>query len=194
MRRPSLGVALGLCLLALQGAQAEEPALTVEHLVARFALRQETSMTFTEERHLQHLTEPLVSEGRLTFKPPRYLEQLVLQPKWTRVTFDGDLLIVQENEWEAPVRLSLSDYPALEAMTVTLRALLSGNAVALQRHHEVRLSGEDAAWSMQLIPRAKAWIEVVREVLIVGSGRDISSITLTEADGDRSVTTIHGKT
>ncbi len=162
--------------------------------MAGFAQKQETSVAFTEERHLQHLTEPLVSKGQLTFKPPEYLEQLVLQPKWTRVIFDGELLIVQENEWEAPVRLALSDYPALEAMTVTLRALLSGNAAVLQHHHQVLLSGEDAAWTLRLIPRVKTWGEAVREVLIEGSGRDISSITLTEVGGDRSVTTIHGET
>lgn len=193
MRRRSVVGVLCLGLLPSFGAWAGETSLTVARLVAQLAQNDGSSVRFSEERRLQHLTEPLFAEGTLTFEPPGTLERLMLRPKWEKVVVEGGLLTIQANKRDEPTKLLLSDYPALDAMTTTLRSLFAGEADALQRLHEATLVSEGDAWSLTLIPRAAAWREAVREIQVTGSGRSVLSITVTEVSGDASVITILGK-
>jgi len=193
IRRRSLVIALCLSVLPLLDAWAGEPSLTVARLVARLAQSGGSSVRFSEERRLQHLTAPLFAEGTLTFEPPGTLERLVLQPKWEKMVAEGGLLTIQTNKRDLPARFLLSDYPTLDAMTTTLRSLFAGDVHVLQRLHEVMLACEGDAWLLTLIPRVAAWSEAIREVQVAGSGRSVRSITVTEAGGDILVITILGK-
>lgn len=189
----SLLIALCLGILASADAWADESAVTLESLVAGLAENRPSTVRFSEERRLQILTEPLVSEGTLTFKAPDRMERLVLRPKWERIVVEGGLLTIEANKRDLPTRLLLSDIPALDALMATLRSLFAGDADALLRFHEASLTSDGDSWALKLIPRDAVWKEAVREVTVEGTGHSVRSIAVNEAGGDSSTITILGE-
>lgn len=147
---------------------------------------------FSEERQLHYLTEPLLLEGTLSFDPPERLEKQVLRPKKETITVDGNLVTFESNPKDPPVRVLLSDYPALDAFVTALRAALSGDLENLAHIYAIELKGTEDSWSLQLTPRTDALRKAVSKVQMNGSSGRIMSIEILETGGDRSIITISG--
>lgn len=182
-----------LFLLSPHSELASQTPWSLSRLTAALAQDVGSTVRFSEERQLQYLTEPLFLEGTLTFKPPGYLERQVVQPKWQRMIIDGDLVTIEENWKDPPIRVLLSDYPALEAFVSALRSILAGDQRSLERTYATALEGTEDAWLLSLTPRPQQLRDAVSEVRITGAGGNIQSIEVMEAGGDRSIITIHGK-
>lgn len=161
-------------------------------LIAELAQNSGSTVRFSEERRLQYLTEPLFAKGTLSFTPPGRLERQVLSPGRERMTVEGDLLTIEANPKDPPVRVLLSDYPALEAFITALRALLAGDRPTLEHIYAIALAGTEASWRLRLIPKSEQLRDKVREIHISGRAGAIRSIEVIEAGGDRSITTITG--
>ena len=191
--RPSL-IALALVSACFASPSvAQDPALSVPQLVAALAQGNNSTVRFSEERRLQYLTESLIVQGTLTFKPPNHLERLVLQPRWERMLITGDLLTIEKNATDPPTRVLLADYPVLDARVSSLRSLFSGDLEALQSLFEVSLDTQDEIWLLYLAPLPEPLKEAVREIQIGGSGDQVLSITVIESGGDVSVISILGR-
>lgn len=148
---------------------------------------------FAEERHLQFLTEPLHLEGTLSYTAEGKLVRRVTSPRPEQAVIDGNLLSIETNKVDPPVRVLLSDQPVLNALVVALRATLTGDVPLLIDHYEADLSGLEASWSLNLTPRAASLRAAVEEIRLQGSAHEIRTIEILETNGDRSVITISGK-
>lgn len=185
------------CWLAVSLAapcSAQDAAWSLSRLGAGLARDTPSVVRFSEERLLNYLSEPLLLEGTLSFDPPERLEKQVLRPKKEKITVDGNLVTFETNPKDPPVRVLLSDYPALEAFITALRAALSGDIETLGDIYAIVLDGTEESWSLRLTPRSEALKQAVSEVRMSGSAGRITSIEILETGGDRSIITISGAT
>ncbi len=151
-----------------------------------------STVAFTERRSMQYLTEPIVLEGTLSFDPPDRLTREVHRPNRETMVIEGDLLTLKANWKDPPTRVLLADYPGLDALITALRAVLSGDAEALERVYQIDLRGTAEAWTLALIPRAESLRAVVASVVLEGAAETVRSIEVQETGGDSSVITVHG--
>lgn len=148
---------------------------------------------FTEERHLQVLTEPLHLEGTLSYTAGGQLVRRVTRPRQELAVIDGNLLSIKTNKADPPVRVLLSDQPVLNALVIALRATLMGDVPLLIANYVADLSGQEGGWSLHLTPRTEGIRIAVQEIRLEGSEHQIRTIEILETTGDRSVITISSK-
>ena len=185
LRAPTL---LGLCLAALAataaaGAQAEG----VASLLARLSHVPGVSAKFREEKRIQLLSMPLISEGSVYFTKPPALLRRVDTPEPSRMLLTQGQLKV----WDASGQRSfeLSANPALRSLAESFLYVLAGDYKALDRLYVMRFSGSaEASWKLQLVPKDKALSRLIRDIKLEGDGLRVTTLQLTEASGDVSTT------
>jgi outer membrane lipoprotein-sorting protein len=183
--RTALMVSLSLCLTTL--APAQEPA-PLAQLLAPFAEIRESTARFTEVRKSATLEAPLTYRGILSYTAPDRLVRETESPIRERYLVEGDKLTLEFNRnGQRSVReLKLSDIPGLHGFLGALRAVLAGDATALERLFTVRVSGAPDAWGLKLTPRKGAGLDGIQEIRLRGAATDIHSIETLETSGDSS--------
>jgi hypothetical protein len=78
------------------------------------------------------------------------------------------------------------------AFVESFRSTLAGDLATLKRFYRVRLEGNETQWQLELKPTEPNMQAIVTEIRIGGSRNRISSIEVTESQGNRSVMTITG--
>jgi hypothetical protein len=174
--------------LASPAAPAENrsAAPTLPELFARLAARGDTRVRFTELKRLSVLTQPLRLEGRLEFRPPGYLAKHVEKPSEERYIIEDGQVTVDKPAENQHLRLSLADYPPLEAFAASLRAPLAGDLDALRRYWRPSLGGSWNRWLLALTPARPDLATVVRGVRLEGREDRLTRMTLEETGGDSS--------
>ncbi len=142
---------------------------------------------FVEKRHLSMLRKPLESMGVLRYEAPGRLEKIVHKPKAERLLLEGDQLTLERDGGRKRKVLALTDIPELAALVSGLRATLAGDMKTLSRHYEVALEGPAEHWRMTLRPIEKKAAALVKYIRIFGTGVDLTTVEVQQADGDRSV-------
>jgi hypothetical protein len=84
----------------------------------------------------------------------------------------------------------LQEYPAVWAFVESIRSTLAGDQATLERFYMIRLEGDAAKWRMQLLPLEQRTREMVREIVIAGRGNRVTSIEMSESNGDHSTMTV----
>jgi hypothetical protein len=84
----------------------------------------------------------------------------------------------------------LQEYPAVWAFVESIRSTLAGDLPTLQRFYKVKLKGNAAKWSMQLVPLEERTRQVMSEIVISGRGAHVNNIETTEANGDHALMTV----
>lgn len=140
---------------------------------------------FTEEKRLAALDRPVVVAGELFYRHPAYLEKLTLQPRFERLTIDGDALTVVDGGG-ATRRIDLGEQPELRGLTDAVRATLAGDLPTLQRSFRVTLAGSLPAWRLTLVPISATVARLVEIVRIEGTGKRLTQIETIQANGDSS--------
>ncbi|MDJ0608484.1 MAG: hypothetical protein QNJ67_05865 [Kiloniellales bacterium] len=148
---------------------------------------------FAEERYLQYLTEPLRLEGTLSYTQQGQLVRRVTSPRLEQAIIEGNLVTIQMNKVDPPVRVLLSEQPVLNALILALRATLTGDLPMLNETFKTQLTGSEQAWALRLIPDSNDLRQAVDGVTIEGRSNEIRSIEIVEANGDRSVITIRSR-
>lgn len=143
----------------------------------------ERRATFRETKRLAALSEPLHSNGTLTYRRPAYLEKSTLFPHRERLVIDGDRLVITRGD-EPPRVVDLGGQPALRTLIDAVRAPMAGDLATLQRAFEVATTAAPRGWRLDLTPRDPAAARLVRQVSIVVEGADITSVEVQEAGGD----------
>ena len=139
---------------------------------------------FTEERHFSTLDRPLVVAGELSYRRPGHLEKLTLQPRFERLTIDGDTLTLVDGGG-ATRRLDLGDQPELRGLTDAMRATLAGDLAILQRSFRVTLAGSFPGWQLNLVAISEV-AKLVETVRIDGAGTEPTQISIVQANGSSS--------
>jgi hypothetical protein len=87
-------------------------------------------------------------------------------------------------------QLDLQTNPQLAGVAVTLRALLKADIQTLQQQYDLKLTGKEASWMLQLIPRDDLVSRIIERISIAGGNRQIRFIDTYETGGDHSHMTL----
>lgn len=144
--------------------------------------------SFVETKSIAMLDKPVTSSGELFYIAPGRLEKRTLKPKAETMVLDhGTILITRGSK---NYRLQLQDYPALAAFIDSIRGTLAGDVATLQQSYVLKLQGEMARWTLQLLPANEQIKAVVQRISISGEKGELRSIEILQADGDSSVMSI----
>jgi outer membrane lipoprotein-sorting protein len=164
--------------------------LQLETLMEMLAGAPTGSVRFTERKTIALLKKPLQLSGTLEFQKPSHLEKHIVSPYQQRYVVDGNDVSIDEPAKNLHQRLSLSDYPGLQAFVESIRAPLAGDLATLQRYYRVSLGGSSKNWLLALVPSDPEMTKLVRSVWVRGSEDRMREIEIEEVNGDRSVMTI----
>jgi outer membrane lipoprotein-sorting protein len=145
---------------------------------------------FVERKHVEILSTPLQSRGRLVYTAPSRLEKHTLSPRRESLVLDGDELTLENKDRNQRRTLRLHDQPVVRAFVESIRATLAGDLATLSRFYEVKFEGGERQWRLTLKPSDPQVRDVVSEIRMAGSRDAITSIEFIETGGDRSVMTI----
>jgi outer membrane lipoprotein-sorting protein len=179
-----LAILLALPVLARAGQPFTFDAL----MQARQAVKSGNA-SFTEERSISLLDQPLKSRGTLHFQAPDQLEKHTLAPQDEHLVVTGDQVTYSQGK-SKPRRFSLSQSPEMNALLESIRGTLTGDAAALGRFYTIQMQGAEEAWQMLLIPKTPQVQALVDSIRIAGNGAKIRTVDTIEHGGDRTVMTI----
>lgn len=189
-RRGLLGGLLGLAVaLALPGpaawAQGAAAKFDLAALMAQLAQRKSGEARFTEERTVSNLDTTLRASGRLSFQAPDRFARYTEEPRAETMEVQGNQVVLKRGNRTR--QMALDAIPELAALADAMRGTLNGDATALQRHFNTRVSGNAARWVLLLTPMDQRLARSVQQLEIAGSGADVRSIDLLLVGGDRSL-------
>jgi len=169
-------------------ARAEQ-AFTFDALMhARQAVKS-GSASFTEERSISLLDQPLKSSGTLRFQAPNTLEKHTLAPHEEHLVVTGEQVTYDQGKGR-PRNFNLSQSPEMSALIESIRGTLAGDAAALERYYAIQMQGTKETWQMLLIPKTPQVLALVDSIRIAGRGAEIRTVDTIEHGGDRTVMTI----
>lgn len=181
----SFGHRLCLGLLTL-GIWASPVVGQASPAVAEIAGRLETTpivrVAFRQARHMEILSKPIVTEGRLVFSQGQGIAWLIEAPFQTRLALTG----THVTEWGDGVerrRSLLSGHPGLASLVSILVPLLSGTFDELEEDFIVEASILGEGWEATLVPRSGAMIEVISSIELSGDTA-VREIAVRELGGD----------
>jgi outer membrane lipoprotein-sorting protein len=183
-------LATGLALIAFSPSALA--AWDLQQLMDSMAQNKSGRATFVETKHIASLTRPVESSGELLFTAPDQLEKRTLKPKPESMIVNGDELTIERGRQKH--RLQLQAYPELAAFIDSIRGTLAGDRQALERNYRLSLNGSVDSWALQLIPLDDKMKAVIQRIRISGARDQVSSIEITQADGDSSLMVIDKST
>jgi Outer membrane lipoprotein carrier protein LolA-like len=184
-----------LCLVSVIVHAEVEPSAPaagwgLPQLMHSLAQVQASQGKFVERKFLSVLNRPLESSGTISFKAPGHLEKHTLAPKAEDLVLDQGVLTIDSKARNIKRTLVLQEYPAVWAFVESIRSTLAGDQATLERFYMIRLEGDAAKWHMQLLPLEQRTREMVREIAIAGRGNRVTSIEMSESNGDHSTMTV----
>jgi outer membrane lipoprotein-sorting protein len=178
------------CAQAESGPSAASGEWGLPQLMQSMAQVQRSQGKFKERKYLSVLIAPLDSSGTILFQAPGHLEKHTLKPKAESLVLDQGVLTIDSKARNIKRTLVLQQYPAVWAFVESIRSTLAGDLPTLQRFYKIKLKGNAAKWSMQLLPLDSRTRHVVSEIAISGRGAHITKIETSEANGDHSIMTV----
>lgn len=172
-------LSLGL-LFAMTAAHAD--AFDLNQLRRQLSEPEVVRGSFTQEKHLRALPQPLVSTGTFVLARDLGLLWLLRDPvrQDYRISASG-ISRRDDSGWQQ----SDQQGPAARQNDLFL-AVLHGDTEALQRDFDLELSGSAQAWALTLTPRSKLLGQIFTRILIQGS-ITAERVELLETQGDSTV-------
>jgi hypothetical protein len=182
-------VVIGALLLSSAGALGQQASGNdLGDLMRQLAGRRHGEVSFVEQHFLKLLKRPAESYGELSYDAPDRLEKRTIEPKAETLTLAGDVLTVARGG--RTHTLDLKAYPTLVPFIESIRATLAGDLPTLERLFTVDFAGSIAHWRLTLTPRDAQVAKAVSRVTIEGTGDTLTTVEITETDGDRSLMTL----
>nr|WP_314524677.1 outer membrane lipoprotein carrier protein LolA [uncultured Pseudomonas sp.] len=168
---------LGALLLSLQAH-----AFDLQQLSEQLAKPSVIHGSFTQEKHLRALPQPLVSKGTFVLAKDHGLLWLLKTPLQQdyRISAQG-IARRDANGWQLLPKKS-----AGAEQNRLFLAVLQGDSSGLQRDFDLQLQGEAKQWKLTLIPRSLLLKQVFTQINIDG-GDLVQTIELLETQGDSTV-------
>jgi len=173
----------GLLLLNLQTGYADE--WNVDQLMQEMSQTRSSHARFVEVKYISMLERPLESSGELFYTAPDRLEKRTVKPRPESMILERGSLVIERGARKHQVQLQ--DYPELNAFIESIRATLAGDLAALKSNFRLCLSGSAEHWILELNPLTEQMLAVVERIRIAGAGNTVSSIEISQADGDSSL-------
>jgi len=175
----------------VKSAEAKPAAgsFTLQQFMQAMAQVKTSRARFVERKYLSIVNTPLEYTGGLAYNAPDRLEKLTQTPKMERMLLEGDKLTLENAKKQRRV-VMLSEYPMVRAFTESIRSVLAGDLVSLNRFYKVSLDGRQDDWRLVLTPTEATMQGVVQEIRFTGAQTSVKTIEVLEKQGDRSVMTI----
>lgn len=177
-----------LAALALMAATAAvaAPSGFVESLLAGMARTPPASTPFVQVSYRGVLARPLVVSGTLHWFGGDRMERDIDKPfRETAKIGNGELSVQRGNG--GVHRVSLARAPQVGAMLAGFRAMLGGDASTLRKEFTLSAQGDDANWTITLLPRTGQLRHKLVSIVIDGGGHEARCITLHDSNGDSSI-------
>ena len=172
-------VCLGLLLLVLMPAAH---AFDLADLSAQLAKPAVVRGPFVQEKHLRALPKPLTSQGQFTLSREHGLLWLLQKPlKQDYRIADSGIARRTSTGWQQQPG---QDVAAQQSRLFL--AVLKGDRSGLERDFDLKLSGEQNAWQLELTPHSLLLKQIFSAIRIDG-GALVERIELIEVQGDRTV-------
>jgi hypothetical protein len=185
-------VLCAVALLVAPTASAQESltnTCTLSQVLASRAKNQESAATFTQQRRIRYVRDPLFSAGRLRFVAPSHLEMIVDKPQAESFVYEDGVLTLETAE-QPERQISVDSDLILSAMFIGLVGTLSGNEDELRHTFFVEFSDDHCQWRMTLLPKSKRVLEKILEIDLSGNSEHIEKAEIIQANGDRSILSI----
>ena len=141
----------------------------------------ERRASFIEERRFRALDQALESRGTLSLRRGR-LEKVTDWPQPERLEVEGDRVVMTLGN-EPPRVIELGMAPELRVLIDAIRGPLLGDAAALRRAFDARVSGTEAGWTLTLVPREASASRLMRDAVLSGHGDQVDRLVVTQANG-----------
>jgi outer membrane lipoprotein-sorting protein len=172
--------------LALTAPAAAAPSgWDLDRLMSTLAQNKSGRAAFVETKYLSIASQPVESAGELVFVAPDHLEKRTVTPKPENLVVDGDRVTIERNGHR--YTLALEQYPEVAAFIESIRATLAGNRYALEQIYQVAVTGHGDDWTLTLTPLDARMRRVISTITLDGARDALHTVTIREADGDRSV-------
>jgi hypothetical protein len=155
-------------------------------LIAHLAKPAPATVEFTEVRFSRLVREPLVVSGELGYSGPNNLDRRVTTPYRENTSIRGESVKV-EREGEKPRSFALKHAPELRGLLTGFSALLAGDPATLRQTFTVKATGNDDAWTLELIPPDTKLGRRLREIEITGAHSEPRCFSMLTADGATSI-------
>lgn len=164
-------------------ANEENTAILIEKVQERLVLDKVVSGRFQQDKYIAVLPQPLRSEGRFSYDPEQGLDWETLSPIANRLRFNEQGIVQTVDSkvvWEVD-----AGQPAVVTISQVMSSVLAMNWEVLQEYFMLSGSVSADSWQLHLEPREAVLKQVVDAIAISGN-RDVESLTLMEANGDRT--------
>jgi outer membrane lipoprotein-sorting protein len=192
LRGLSLGLSLALILALILLAPGLAPAAGVQwdidRLMQSLARISMGRADYVETRYIAMLDRPVQSSGQLFYVAPDKLEKRTLRPKPESMIIEGNTVTIERGQQN--LTMQVDSAPELAGFVNSIRGTMAGDRQALERSFTLALEGPADRWVLTLTPREARLAAAIRSMRISGSGDDVRSVEILQADGDRSVMTI----
>jgi outer membrane lipoprotein-sorting protein len=175
-------------LLGCAIAAAQAATFDVATLFDSLAKERPAHAQFHERKYLSLLAQPVESSGELSFTPPNHLEKRTISPKPETIVVDDKQLVIERGGKRQT--LELAQNTGVAALITSIRSTLAGDLASLSREYSIQLDGDASVWHLVLRPLAPALTALVDRIEIGGVEAQVRTVTIFQADGDRSVMTI----
>ena len=169
-------------LLAQQSAAAPD----VDALLRHLAKPAPASTPFVEVHFSPLLSRPLIVSGVMEYDGPDALARTVDKPYSEHTEIHGDEVSVTRGSGK-PRKFSLQHAPELKTLLSSFSALLGGNRQQLEQSFSLTVGGDDAHWSMVLVPRDSRVTQRVSRITVSGAAARPRCMTTTAPDGSVTV-------
>jgi hypothetical protein len=177
---------LALLLPVAALAQSSPAAPDIDALLRHLARPAPASTPFVEVHFSPLLSRPLIVSGELEYNGPEALARTVDKPYSEHTVIQGDQVSVTRGTGK-PRTFSLQRAPELKILLSSFSALLGGNRPQLEQSFSLTVGGEDAHWSMELVPRDSRVTQRVARITVTGAAETARCMTTTAPDGSITV-------
>ena len=172
----------GIVLILLLGVPGLAQAFDLQQLSDQLAKPSVIHGSFTQEKHLRALPQPLVSKGTFVLAKDHGLLWLLKTPLQQDYRITGQGIARRDaNGWQP-----LPNKSAGAEQNRLFLAVLQGDSSGLQRDFELQLQGQPHNWKLTLTPRSLLLKQVFTRINIDG-GELVQTIELLETQGDSTV-------
>lgn len=181
----NLIIALLLIATPIDSIEANKP-LTLPALMNELAKVKSVAATFTEEKTMAVLNQPITSSGSLAYRAPDYVEKRVTKPQASYFIVSGNNLTISDPQ-RGEHQVVLFQYPLLEAFVAAVRATLAGDLDTLQEYYEISLNGDKNRWVLELFPEENDMQHYIKQINIHGRNSEILEVVTIEVNNDRTI-------
>lgn len=151
--------------------------------------------TFKEEKHLELLALPLISEGTIYFHRKGYLLRKVSKPTPSSVRITPNALVVEERGGSQ--RIELKSHKEIAHVVQSFLWILGGDLSSLKQHFSLSFEAKDTGveglptqWTLTLTPNDARVSKLIASIVVKGSSLTVHEIRVQEEGGDYTVTRI----